>query len=233
MRELAPWASDPAKIKLEIVERLVIDKHQYKTALPIIAAMRQEGVDAPVLDLIQGIAMREEGLHGEAENLLLEARRRIPSDARVHEALCVLYADKQATDKAISACEKATKVDPERASGWNNLGYLYLVTDRRIEAVEAAERAVALNGSESRYRNNLAIAQVANKDVDGALQLFRTTGSEADAQYNVGFAMERFVDQTSALPWYRRALDAQEQHVAAARAIERIENPQIDSEESP
>lgn len=231
LEQVAPWATDPDGVKLEIVERLVLETKQYDKALPIIAAMRQEGVNAPVLDLVQGIAMREEGLRDEAETMLLQARKRMPSDPRVHEALCVLYADAQRLDAAVAACEKATKVDSERASAWNNLGYLYAVTDRPTEAVEAAKQAVALNGAEPRYRNNLGIAVAASGDTTGALEIFRTTSSEADAYHNLGFAVERYQSAEDALRWYRRALEVNDQHVPSARAIERLTNP--DPKESP
>lgn len=229
VQEMAPWAVDPDHVKLEIIERLVLEKAQYQKALPIIAAMRKEGVKAPVLDLLQGIAMREEGMHSEAEALLLEARRRMPTDPRVHDALCVLYADERELDKAVAACEKATKLDPERASAWNNLGYLYVVTNRPSEAIEAAKAAIDLDGAEPRYRNNLAIARVANGEFDVALAVFRTTGSEADALYNVGFAVERTQGAEAALQWYRRAIETDPKHSQAALAIDKLtlsEEPQ-------
>ncbi len=221
-QEIAPWTVEPDRIKLEIVERLVLEKHQYGAALPLIAAMRQEGLNAPVLDLLQGISLREEGMLTEAEGMLLTARKRSPTDARVHEALCVLYADQHRLDQALAACEKATKVEPERASAWNNLGYLYLVADRPLEAVEACARAVELDSSQARYRNNLAMAHVAAGSTAKALATFRTTHAEPDALYNVGVAVERFVGPEDALSWYRRAIELEPQHPSAVAAIERL-----------
>lgn len=222
LEEIAPWATEPDRVKLDIVQRLVLEKQQYATALPLIAAMRKEGLRDPVLDLVQGVAMREQGLKGEAESLLLEARRRMPGDARVHDALCVLYADLQSLDQAIDSCEKATRIDQNRASAWNNLGYLYLVTGRSEDAVEACKHATDLDSGDARYRNNLALALVAVGDQRRALDLFATTGTPADARYNVGAAIERFQGPTDALSWYRDALIEDPEHRPAAEAVARI-----------
>lgn len=231
VEELAPWAVEPDRIKLEVVERLVFEKKQYNAALPLIAAIRKEGLKDPILDLVQGVSMREQGMLSEAEGLLLQARKRMPSDVRVHEALCVLYADQQSLDQAIASCEKATKVDGESAGAWNNLGYLYLVADRPLEAIEACTTAIEINGADARFRNNLALAYVATGKARKALEIFRTTNAEADAQYNVGVAVERYQGPQEALTWYRQALEADSQHPLAADAIDRIETS-ADSEEN-
>ena len=234
LEDLPPWASEPNQVKLEIAERLVLEKKQYEAAIPLIAAIRSEGVNAPVLDLLQGIAMREQGLHVDSERALLAARKKMPGDARVHEALCVLYADTRVLDQAVEACEKASRLDPSSASIWNNLGYLYLVTQRPNDALESAQRAVDLDASENRYRNNLALAYVAVDDTHSALSTFETTGSKADALYRVGFALEVQEGDDTAMEWYRRALEINPRHVAANQAVEQLSNPTTEPvEESP
>jgi Flp pilus assembly protein TadD len=219
---LPPWANEPDRVKLEISERLVFEKKQYAAAVPLISAMRAEGVTAPILDLLQGIAMREQRMYAEAERLLLTASRRMPHDGRVHEALCILYADTRAMAEAISSCERATKVDDQRASSWNNLGFLYLSSDRYQDALEALQASVDLDANEPRYRNNLALAHVAVGDTDSALRTLGTTHTRAEAYYNVGVAVERFDGGTPALDWYRQALKYDKQHADSVHAIARI-----------
>lgn len=222
VEELAPWAAEPDQVKLDIVQRLVLEKQQYATALPLIAAMRKEGLRNPILDLVQGVALREEGLQQEAESLLLEARRRMPGDARVHDALCVLYADLQQLDLAIESCHRATRLDEDRASAWNNLGYLYLVSGKYPESMEASKRASELDSGDVRYRNNLALAHVAVGDTRRALDLFLSTGPKAEAHFNLGAAVERFVGPDDALPWYREALAADPTFAPALEAVTRL-----------
>lgn len=225
--ELPPWAERPDQVKVEIAERLVFEKKQYVTALNLIGTLRKDGLNAPVLDLLQGVCMREQGLYEEAERLLLSAKKRTPGDGRVHNSLCVLYADQQRLDEAVASCRKATKVDSDDASSFNNLAYLLLVTDQPDDALEAAQSAVDLDPTEPRYRNNLGFIQARLGDTKRAFRTFSSVGSPADAHYNVAVAYERYNDDIDeARVWYADALEADPDHTPSREALERLQSPE-------
>jgi len=228
--ELPPWANEPDRVKLDIAERLVFEKKQYVAALPLIAEMRREGVKAPVLDLLQGVSLREQGMYTEAERLLGMAERRMSGDPRVHEAYCILYADTNKLDLAIAHCEKATKIDGDRASALNNLGFLYLATGRTDEALPAFQKAVEQDGTQSRYRNNLGLAYVALGEDKAAMAAFSSANEPAEALYTMGAAVERYRSADDALPFYRDVLNYSATHQKAVHAIDRITNPTITEE---
>lgn len=224
--ELPPWAERPEEVKVEIAERLVFEKKQYGTALNLIGTLRKDGLSAPVLDLLQGICMREQGMFEESERLLLSARKRTPGDGRVHNALCVLYADQLRVDEAIDSCRKATRVDSDDASGFNNLAYLLLVSDQPEEALEAAQNAIDIDPTEARYRNNLGFIQARLGETKRAYKTFNSVGTPASAYYNVGVAYERFNDDIEeAAVWYADALAVDPSHQPSLEALERLQSP--------
>ena len=69
------------------------------------------------------------------------------------------------------------------------------------------QKAVEADPSSRKYRNNLGFALICAGDVKRALQLFRSTSSEADARYNVGVAYERLDKLPSAILQYEAALE--------------------------
>ena len=93
-------------------------------------------------------------------------------------------------------------------------------------ALDSMERAVGLDGTEARYRNNLALAQVANGRTEQAIRTFMGTQSRADAHYNVGVSLETYGDQQLALNHYQSALEHDEHHALARQALRRLESPE-------
>ncbi|MEZ4318005.1 MAG: tetratricopeptide repeat protein [Myxococcota bacterium] len=209
-------------VRMEIVETL-LDAEETLRALELIRVMRADGVDDPNLDLLHGIALRQQGMAEEAERLMIQSQARDPRNPDTYRELCVLYADFERVDEAIEACRKSTDLDPNNAKAWNNLGYLLLMArDDSKAAKEALQRAVEIDSTVARYRNNLAFAQAAAGDHRGALRTFMTTGTPADAHYNVGTAFERAGDEVTALTYYRRALKMDAEHLSADEAVKRL-----------
>lgn len=224
-QELPAWAVDTLNVKRQLARDL-IKQGNTRVALDVIRDLRTSSSKPdPELDLLQGIALREEGLHSEADRLLSSARSQMPRNAEVHEALCILRADQRMLEEAIDACQRATELDRERASAWNNLGYLKIATGDLAGALKAAERAVDLNPVEARFRNNLALAQAANGRAADALRTFLSTGPRAVAHYNVGAALERFGDHTEALLHYNKALQYDPGMESARDAVARLRAP--------
>jgi Flp pilus assembly protein TadD len=220
---LPPWMEKGEEVRLAVAREL-LEGGNTREALSIVRDMRAKGFDSPELDLLQGQALRMDGVTSEAERLLLEARRKMGKDPRASEELCLLYADLQRIDDAIEACKRATQSHTPTASAYNNLCFLYLADDRPEDALEQCEMAVGLDGAEERYRNNLAIAQAANGDDDQAYRTFKSTMSQADAAYMVAYSLERYDDQPSAsVKWYEKALKYDPGHEQSKERLSAIE----------
>ena len=221
--ENAPrWMTEKNTVRLEII-RTLLDANDAGRALELVRLMRAEGLDQPELDVLQGVALRQQGLAEDAERLLLRGMAELPRVGEVHRELCVLYAEEMRLDEAMTRCTRATELDKDDGAAWNNLGFLLLSQGDAEGAKAALQNAVDIDGTNPRYRNNLAYAQAAGGDHRAALRTFMTTGTPADAHYNVGTAFERAGDSTTALTYYRRALKYDAKHVSAEEAMKRLQ----------
>ena len=220
-----PWRTKGEEVRLEIAKDF-LDSHNTISALQIIRQMRAEGYESPILDLLQGKAMRIDGVVTEAERLLLDAKKGMPRDDRAYAELCVLYADEGEVEKAIEMCGRATELNAINARAWNNLSFLLLARDRVQEAGVAAEEAVRLDGAQPLYRNNLGLTLVARGRPDQAFRTFRSTMTRPEAAYMVGLAVERFEGNEQAQSWYVRALEGNPSH---SGALEKLNQESSDS----
>jgi tetratricopeptide (TPR) repeat protein len=217
-----PWLDDKDGTRLELIERLLTQRMP-DPALSLVTDLRNEGMNKPVLDLFQGLALQQQGLTSQAEHLLVSARKKLPGDARPSANLCVLYADIDQYDEALSSCRRATTIDKKNPSAWNNYGYLLLfASDRHDEALDALEKAVSLDSTNERYRNNLGHAQVANGTPEEALRTFMSTATRGDAAYNVAVSLERFGESEDAILYYEQAIQTEEKHTLALEALARL-----------
>jgi tetratricopeptide (TPR) repeat protein len=81
----------------------------------------------------------------------------------------------EAGDAAAAAllCEQATLVAPEVALGWYNLGIAERQRGQLPPAINAYQRALALDPNYAEAQQNLAVALLLTGDIDGARQGFR------------------------------------------------------------
>ena len=210
--------SDPQGLKLDIVRRF-LERGETASALSLIAAMRRENVDVPELDLLQGIALRDQGMSGEAERLLLLAQKRLGRSAKPYAELCILYGGESRVEEAIASCTRATELDANDPRSWNNLAYVLLGANQTAEAVVAAQHAVGLDGSQARYKNNLGFALAATQEWDDAFDTFRSVGTEADAWYNLGIAYDHAGRAAEARSSWEHALESEPNYAAAILAL--------------
>lgn len=217
--ELPTWMTHGEEVRLAVANDL-LETGNTVGALDIVRHMRADGYDGPELDLVQGKALRIDGVTSEAERMLRIAQKRLPQDGRASAELCVLYADLQQVVEAIGACDRAVQADKDDARSWNNLGYLRLASGDAHGSLEACEHAVQLDGVEPKYRNNLGMAQAALGRDDLAFRTLKSTMPISDAAYMVGLALERFHGPEQARPWYERALEFEPAHQAARERLE-------------
>lgn len=133
-----------------------------------------------------GRVHRTQGRHEESLRHLRRAVELSPEDPVILEELALTY---EASGQEASA-EPLFRLAAEKtgsARAWNNLGFNYLRQKRYADAVAPLERAVALDGTDSTARNNLALAYGMTGREDRALALFESTVGKAAAQNNMGY----------------------------------------------
>jgi Flp pilus assembly protein TadD len=221
---LPGWVEDRDSVRYELIEHF-LDADDASRALEVIRVMREELGEDARLDMYQGEAFRKQGMLADSERLLTAARAKRPRDPQVHAQLCIVYADQRKMDEAVSACSRSVTLDDSQPDVWNNVGFLYLGQERYPDAVDALQRAVDLDGTVVRYRNNLAIALVCSGMADRGLNMFLTMHSRADANYNVGVALERIGARDEAMRYYEAAVeyDAKHENALAALALDSVD----------
>lgn len=184
-------------------------------ALDIVRQARADGFGSPELDLLQGKAMRLDGVVSEAESLLDRAASKMPRDGRASAELCVLFAEEGRIEEAVARCERARRLDDSDARSRTNLAFLLMSMERQDEALEPAQEAVHIDGTVAKYRNNLGLAQAANGRVEMAFRTLQSTMEKSEAAYTVGLSVERFDGFDKARSWYERALNVNPNHMGA------------------
>ena len=230
----APWQSESGKqeTRINIAERMLAIGES-ESALALLQLAKRDGAKEPLVDLLLGLALYQQGMFSEAEIALEGVADDFKRDARLWKTRGLMYADTERTDLAIEALTKAADLDPGDASTWNNLGFLLFTIRRDPKAVPALQQAVTLDSSNPRYKRNLAFALFNAGRVDEALKTFEAADGPADAMYNLGLATERAGDLEAAQQRYERALELDPDHVKSKDALTRLVTPPSDPMETP
>ena len=119
----AGWRSDKGKVdvQLELIQ-WHLDRGNTTEAFELLSKLRESGIRSPEMDYLQGTALMKDGLHSEAETILVSAKKRMSKDPRPMRSLGVLYAETERVPEAIAVLEEALKLAPQHAPTLNNLG---------------------------------------------------------------------------------------------------------------
>ncbi len=219
------------------VANWAIENNLPDEALSMVSRLREAGENTSDLDVIQARALAAQGLPEEARGMLATVVQNEPRNAAAWRAYGVVLADLGKRDEAIDAFRRALKFNAEDVPTRNNLGFLLMAADACEEAVEHLTAVVAADGTSARYRNNLAFATACAGDHDRALDLFQSTGTGADARFNLGLAYERMGRVSDAIVQYEEAIRYDPQYPPARDALARLdtesETPTSDEGVSP
>jgi tetratricopeptide (TPR) repeat protein len=94
----------------------------------------------------------DEGKFSEAETLLRETVRLAPKYGPALHSLGQILLDRGSPENAVTFLERAAEVTPLNADTWFDLATAYFKSGKRVEALEAADRAVALKDDDDRYQ---------------------------------------------------------------------------------
>lgn len=214
-------APKPRAVQLALADALV-DSGNPDAALQLLSRTEAAEGGGPDLDLIKARALRDTGLTTEAEARLRALVQAHPRRAEAWEQLGILLLDRHDPQAAVDAFSEATRRAPKNSVYLNNLGFSQLVDGRAADAVQTLTAALALDGGSARVRLNLGFALAAAGQPDAALEVFRATGSAAEAQYRLGVALELWSTSPDAARAYAAALALDPGHAGAAAALARL-----------
>jgi tetratricopeptide (TPR) repeat protein len=168
--------------------------------------------------MLNGLNFERVGNWKQAREVYEEIRQKQPGNVQAAHRLGVVADAQRRYAEAEQLFLLALDQEPRNAEILADLGYCYYLQGQLAKAESALGKATKLEPANQRYRNNLGLVVGHQGRYEEALDCFRKSGSEADAQYNLAFiyAAQDRVDEAKrsfqlALardPTHRRAREA-------------------------
>lgn len=152
---------------------------------------------------------RNQGDYPTAETLLERLYESYPDDPTTISELAITYDSigQEKLTKAEPLHQKVLTLQPNKPSGYNNLGFNYLLQGRYSEAIPLFSKALAIDSSNVRSKNNLATAFLLNNEEVRALQLFENTLGKPAAYNNIGYLYMTQGNWDKAEKAFRKAME--------------------------
>ncbi len=93
----------------------------------------------------------------------------VPRPARAELTRFLQYADQQDWEKALSALVKATRIYPEYADAWTNMGIVYTKLNRAGDAETSFRKALGINPEEPVARRKLGLLYISERQFEKAI----------------------------------------------------------------
>jgi Flp pilus assembly protein TadD len=152
---------------------------------------------------------RNQGDYPTAETLMESLYAGHPDNPVIISELAITY-DSIGQDKLVKAeplHQKFLALQPDQQTGFNNLGFNYLLQGRYSEAIPFFSKALAIDPANMRTKNNLATAFLLNNEEVRALQLFENTLGKPAAYNNIGYLYMTQGSWDKAEKAFRKALE--------------------------
>jgi Flp pilus assembly protein TadD len=174
--------------------------------------------ESVAMAMLNGLNFERVGNWKHAREVYEEIRQKQPENARAAHRLGVVADAQRRHAEAEQLFLLALDKDPRNAEILADLGYCYYLQGELAKAESALSKATKFDPSNHRNWNNLGLAVGHQGRYEEALDCFRKSGSEADAQYNLAFiyaAQDRVNDAKRSFqlalsrdPTHRRAREA-------------------------
>jgi Flp pilus assembly protein TadD len=179
-------------------------------------ATKEDGSVA--MAMLNGENHERSGEWNKAREVYEEIRKKDPDNIEAAHRLGIVADNQRRHAEAEQLFLFALEREPRNASLLADLGYCYYLQGQLAKAESALTKATKFEPSNHRYWNNLGLVIGHQGRSEEALDCFRKSGSEADAQYNLAFvyaAQERVSEARRSFqlalandPTHRRAREA-------------------------
>jgi Flp pilus assembly protein TadD len=182
-----------------------------------------EGDGSSAMAMLNGINLERAGEWNKAREVYEEIRKKQPENAEAAHRLGIVADHQRRHAEAEQLFLFALERQPRNATLLADLGYCYYLQGQLAKAESALVKATMLEPTNERFWNNLGLVIGHQSRYGEALDCFRKSGSEADAQYNLAFvfASQDRVDQ--AKHTFQAALVADPTHRRAREALASFE----------
>jgi tetratricopeptide (TPR) repeat protein len=181
--------------------------------------------------LAEGRKLEDAGKPAEARVVYERLTRDFPERYEPHHRLAIVLDRQKRHREAQSHYAEAQRRAPEKAAEiFNDLGYSFYLQGQLNKAESALAKAVQLEPTNARFRNNLGLVLGHQGRLPEALEQFRQAGSEADAQYNLAFIHASRGDTAAAKQCFRTALVVDPTYDKARQTLESFERFDRDPE---
>jgi len=159
-----------------------------QTLPPTDAGLPPQPPDPPDVGLYVTLGRMHEAAHRDVPAIesYEKAVKIDPNSVRARVLLGLAYDRVGLTKLALQQHRKALELEPDAAWLYSNLGYSYMIKGQYPLAIQQFEQAIQRDPQDHRYRNNLAVAMGRAGLYQACLDEFRSTGTEAEAHYNLG-----------------------------------------------
>ncbi|MGE0141817.1 MAG: tetratricopeptide repeat protein [Planctomycetota bacterium] len=142
-----------------------------------------------------------------------------PTISRLHFSLGVIEERERNWERATDCYRRATELEPDSASAWNNLGRMLRRRGDLAGAIRAYRRSVEVAPDHVRAWNNLGNALRAEKDQNGARDAYRRAielrPDYARAHYSLGVMEQAEGDLSASIESYRRCIAVDPEYAPA------------------
>jgi tetratricopeptide (TPR) repeat protein len=150
-----------------------------------------------------GLSLLYVSRHGEAQEVIDQALANHPSDARLYEALGIIYlarytarayteTQREDGEAAIAALQKAIELDPDRVNPHYNLGVIYTYKDNIEPAQQAFEAALAIDSTFAAAHKRLGMIHrqrgFRQEAVTALENAVRYTPNDSESRFTLGLA---------------------------------------------
>lgn len=153
------------------------------------------------------------GNYGSAKKIMQAVLAKDPKDWKVLSNVSVIhlsnrdfYESRKAIEDAIANCDEPTKLPLL----YNNLGYVYELSNRSLQAQFAYKKAVELDPAYTQGWKNLAYAYLKNQQYRDSIEAYKqllATEPDNPAYWNfIGYAYEQKRDEKGAIAAYKSAI---------------------------
>jgi len=125
-------------------------------------------------------------------------------------------------DEAIKLYQRAAGAYPREAAVYNNLALFYARRRMLDRSTAMLGRAIQLEPSNAKYRNNMATVLVEMGRIEEAFRQLQSVHPEAVAYYNLGFLLEKRGDPEAAARHFAVALQRDPSLIQASRGLQRL-----------
>ena len=218
----SPWATVKNSPPRSALEQNVADPSSATTKHAPVAKSKSSHKGKPdeavTLAMLNGQNFERAGDWKQAREVYEEVRKKQPENIEALHRLGIVADAQRRHAEAEQLFLLALEKQPRNAAVLADLGYCYYLQGQLTKAESALTKATTIDPKEPRYWNNLGLTIGHQGRYDEALDCFRKSGSEADAQYNLAFiyaAQERVPDAKRSFhaalandPTHRRAREA-------------------------